>query len=56
MNDARSTTSFGGIWLFRLYSQERLASYGIQPAHLPDLLKEHNIILPAGYCGSRQGV
>ncbi|HEY7491142.1 MAG TPA: efflux RND transporter permease subunit, partial [Candidatus Tectomicrobia bacterium] len=34
--------------VFLVYSQERLASYGIQPARLPDLLKARNIVLPGG--------
>ena len=34
--------------VYLLYSQERLASYGIQPSKLPDILKSRNITLPGG--------
>jgi multidrug efflux pump subunit AcrB len=34
--------------VFLLYSQARLASYGIQTGHLPDILDARNITLPGG--------
>jgi multidrug efflux pump len=34
--------------IYLVYSQERLASYGITLAHLPDILKARNITLPGG--------
>lgn len=34
--------------VYLYYSQERLASYGIQPSALPDILKARNITLPGG--------
>ncbi|HSA92745.1 MAG TPA: efflux RND transporter permease subunit [Terriglobales bacterium] len=34
--------------VFLLYSQERLASYGLQPANLPNVLRARNITLPGG--------
>ena len=34
--------------VFLLYSQERLASYGIQTSGLPDILKARNITIPGG--------
>jgi multidrug efflux pump subunit AcrB len=34
--------------IFLNYSQERLASYGISPGSLPDLLRARNITLPGG--------
>ncbi|HYK90026.1 MAG TPA: efflux RND transporter permease subunit [Acidobacteriota bacterium] len=35
--------------VFLNYSQERLASYGISPSALPDLLRARNITLPGGF-------
>jgi hypothetical protein len=32
--------------IFLEYSQERLASYGLQPTKLPDLLRARNVTLP----------
>lgn len=37
-----------GERVFLLYSQERLASYGIQPSQLSDILKARNITLSGG--------
>jgi multidrug efflux pump subunit AcrB len=34
--------------VFLYYSQERLASYGVQPATLPDVIKARNTTLPGG--------
>ncbi|MBI4468523.1 MAG: efflux RND transporter permease subunit [Acidobacteria bacterium] len=34
--------------IYLVYSQERLAGYGISPGQLPDILKARNIILPGG--------
>jgi multidrug efflux pump subunit AcrB len=34
--------------VFLFYSQERLASYGLQPANLPNVLRARNITLPGG--------
>ncbi|HKX32493.1 MAG TPA: efflux RND transporter permease subunit, partial [Blastocatellia bacterium] len=34
--------------IFLYYSQERLASYGLQPSALPDILRARNVTLPGG--------
>jgi len=34
--------------VFLLYSQERLASYGLQPSNLPNVLQARNITVPGG--------
>jgi multidrug efflux pump subunit AcrB len=40
--------------VYLLYSQERLASYGIQTGNLPDLLRARNITLPGGVLETSQ--